>query len=267
LRDALKNHRFELYYQPQIDLNSWKIATVEALLRWQATDLETVLPADFLDVAEETGMIVEIGRWALRESCGQVRRWQEMGLSHLRLSVNCSARQFCDPMFMAYIPSVLEETGLAADCLELELSESMLAQHPGIKRQLHELRLLGVRVTIDNFGTGTIPLMDLKDLEIDALKIDKQFIQHLPHRREDSAITSAIITLAHDLGIGVAAGGVETAEQLAYLKARDCMNVQGFIFSPPIPAEQFEQLMMSGHWSRINRLPAVRDMGPGKDLH
>jgi EAL domain-containing protein (putative c-di-GMP-specific phosphodiesterase class I) len=189
-----------------------------------------------------------------------------MGLSELRLSVNCSARQFNDAMFMANIPAILDETGFGAEYLELEFSESMLAQHPEIKQQLHALRQLGVSVTIDNFGTGTIPLMDLKDLEIDVLKIDKQFIQHLPHRREDSAITSAIITLAHDLGIGVAAGGVETAEQLAYLKARDCMNVQGFIFSPPIPAEEFEQLMMSGHWSRINRWSAVKEMG-GKDLH
>jgi diguanylate cyclase (GGDEF)-like protein/PAS domain S-box-containing protein len=244
LRDALKKHQFEIYYQPQIDLNSWKITTV----------------------AEETGMIVEIGEWALRESCRQVRRWREMGLSELRLSVNCSARQFNDAMFMANIPAILDETGFGAEYLELEFSESMLAQHPEIKQQLHALRQLGVSVTIDNFGTGTIPLMDLKDLEIDVLKIDKQFIQHLPHRREDSAITSAIITLAHDLGIGVAAGGVETAEQLAYLKARDCMNVQGFIFSPPIPAEEFEQLMMSGHWSRINRWSAVKEMG-GKDLH
>jgi diguanylate cyclase (GGDEF)-like protein/PAS domain S-box-containing protein len=267
LRDALEKHQFELYYQPQIDLNSWKITTVEALLRWQATDLEMVLPAEFLAVAEETGMIVEIGEWALREACRQVHRWQEMGLSGLRLSVNCSARQFSDPGFTANIPPILLETGFAADCLELEFSESMLAQHPEVKQHLHALRQLGVRITVDNFGTGTIPLIDLKDLEIDVLKIDKQFIQHLPHRREDSAITSAIITLAHDLGIGVAAGGVETAEQLAYLKARDCMNVQGFIFSPPIPAEEFEQLMMSGHWSRINRLPELGEPGGGKDLH
>jgi EAL domain-containing protein (putative c-di-GMP-specific phosphodiesterase class I) len=239
---------------------------VEALLRWHPTDLELLLPGDFLAAAEETGVIVEIGEWALRDACSQVRKWQEMGLTGLRLSLNCSARQFSDPKFMSMIPPILRDTGFAADCLDLEISESMLARHPEIKDQLHDLRVQGVRITVDNFGTGTIPLIDLKDLEIDVLKIDKEFIQHLPHRREDSAITSAIISLAHDLGIGVAAGGVETAEQLAYLKARDCMNVQGFIFSPPIPAEKFEQLMMSGHWSRINRLPALDKEIVFKDL-
>ncbi|MEN3292392.1 MAG: hypothetical protein V7642_1645 [Burkholderiales bacterium] len=267
LRDALKNHQFELYYQPQIDLNNWKVSTVEALLRWHPTDLELLLPGDFLAAAEESGIIVGIGDWALRQACAQVKRWQELGLAGLRLSINCSARQFSDPDFVAMIPPILRDTGFAADCLELEISESMLASHPGIKDRLHGLRVQGVRITIDNFGTGTIPLMDLKDLEIDMLKIDRQFIQHLPHRREDSAITSAIITLAHDLGIGVSAGGVETAEQLAYLKARDCMNVQGFIFSPPIPAAEFEQLIMNGYWSRINRLPGLDESTAFKDLH
>jgi diguanylate cyclase (GGDEF)-like protein/PAS domain S-box-containing protein len=267
LRDALKNQQFELYYQPQIDLNNWRVSSVEALLRWHPTDLELLLPGDFLAVAEETGIIVEIGEWALRQASTQVRKWQEMGLTGLRLSLNCSARQFSDPKFMTMIPPILHETGFAADCLELEISESMVARQPDIREQLHELRVQGVRITIDNFGTGTIPLIDLKDLEIDVLKIDKEFIQHLPHRREDSAITSAIISLAHDLGIGVAAGGVETAEQLAYLQARDCMNVQGFIFSPPIPAEKFEQLMLSGHWSRINHWPAIDESVVFKDLH
>jgi diguanylate cyclase (GGDEF)-like protein/PAS domain S-box-containing protein len=267
LREALKNRQFELYYQPQIDMNSWRITSVEALLRWHPTDLELLLPGDFLALAEETGIIIQIGEWALRQACTQVRRWQQMGLTGLRLSVNCSARQFGDPKFMAMILPVLHETAFAADCLELEISESMLALHPEIKDQLHALRVQGVRITVDNFGTGTIPLMDLKDLEIDTLKIDREFIQHLPHRREDSAITSAIISLAHDLGIEVAAGGVETAEQLAYLKSKDCMSVQGFIFSPPIPAEKFEELMMSGYWSRINRLPALDESMVFKDLH
>jgi diguanylate cyclase (GGDEF)-like protein/PAS domain S-box-containing protein len=267
LREALNNNELELYYQPQIDMSTWKISNVEALLRWHAAELDLLLPGDFLELAEETGLIVEIGEWALRQACRQVRKWQEMGLAGLRLSLNCSARQFGDPDFVASIAPVLRETAFAPDCLELELNETMMARHPEIRNQLHELRVQGVRITVDNFGTGTIPLMDLKDLEIDVLKIDREFIQHLPHRREDSAITSAIISLAHDLGIGVAAGGVETAEQLAYLKARDCTNVQGFIFSPPIPAEKFEQLMMSGHWSRINRLPALDESVVFKDMH
>jgi diguanylate cyclase (GGDEF)-like protein/PAS domain S-box-containing protein len=260
LRDALANQQFELHYQPQIDLATWKISSVEALLRWRATEREMILPGDFLALAEETGLIVEIGEWALREACHQLRRWQRRGLSDLRLSVNCSARQFGDPRFVAMIPAALRDTGVAPASLELEVPEAMLAQHPEIKAQLTELRALGIRITIDNFGTGATALMDFQEFEIDVLKIDKAFVQHLPHRREDSAITSAIISLAHNLGINVAAGGVETAEQLAYLKARDCTSAQGFIFSPPVPAEQFEELLLSGNWSRINRIPLPHDL-------
>jgi diguanylate cyclase (GGDEF)-like protein/PAS domain S-box-containing protein len=267
LRDALKNHQFELYYQPQIDLSSWKITNVEALLRWQPTDLDLLLPGDFLEMAEDTGVIVDIGEWALREACRQLKKWQGMGMADLRLSVNCSARQFNDPKFVEMICPILRDSGVASNCLELEISESMLAQHPEIKHQLAELRALGVRIAIDNFGTGSTALMDLKAWEVDVLKIDKGFIEHLPHRRKDSAITSAIISLAHDLGIGVTAGGVETAEQLAYLKARACTSAQGFIFSPPLPAEKFDELMRSGQWSRINRLPALDETAVPNGLH
>lgn len=267
LRRALESHQFELYYQPQIDLTSWRILTVEALLRWQASELEMMLPIDFLKIAEETGVIVEIGEWALRQACEQVHKWQRQGLSDLRISVNCSARQFSDPRFVAMIPSVLESVGLAPSYLELEISESMLAERPEIKEQLSTLRALGVRITIDNFGTGNTALMEFVDFEVDALKIDKTFVQHLPHRREDSAITSAIISLARDLGVSVVAGGVETAEQLAYLKARDCTSAQGFIFSPPISAEKFEELILSGAWSRINRLSVLSLPDTNKNLH
>jgi len=267
LRGALKNHQFEMYYQPQIDLHTWKITTVEALLRWNATEMETVLPNEFLEIAEQTGLIVEIGEWALREACHQVRRWQSQGLSDLRLSVNCSARQFGDPRFVGMIPSIVRDAGLIPSSLELEVPEAMLAKHPEIKEQLSDLRALGIRLTIDNFGTGATALIDFKDFEIDVLKIDKAFVQHLPHRREDSAITSAIINLAHNLGVSVVAGGVETAEQLAYLTARDCTSAQGFIFSPPVPAVKFEELMLGGTWSRINRNPAIDEAMVFKDLH
>lgn len=267
LRTALQNHQFEMYYQPQVDLRTWKINTVEALLRWNANPLETILPADFLDIAEQSGLIVEIGEWALREAGHQVRRWQMQGLSDLKLSVNCSARQFNDPMFVKRVPSILADVGIAPESLEIEIPEAMLAQHPEIKERLAELRTLGIRLTIDNFGTGATALIDLKGVGIDVIKIDKAFVQHLPHRREDSAIAAAIISLAHHLGISVVAGGVETAEQLAYLKARDCTSAQGFIFSPPVPAEQFEALVLDGAWSRMNRMQPFPDGAtPGK-LH
>lgn len=267
LREALEQNRFSLYYQPQIDLSSWKITSVEALLRWQASELEIVLPGEFIEIAEESDLIVKIGEWALRQACTQLKKWQEEGMANLRISLNCSARQFSDPEFVRGIPPILDETGLTPACLELEIPESMLASHPEIKEQLTGLRSKGVRITIDNYGIGTTALIDLKEFAVDGLKIDKAFVQHLPHRRQDSAIASAIISLAHDLGIGVTAGGVETAEQLAYLKSRDCTSAQGFIFSPPVPAKKFEELMLSGYWSRINRMPSLANNALFKDVH
>lgn len=252
LRNALHNGEFELYYQPQIDLNDWKVSTVEALLRWHASDLDLLPPRDFLGVAEESGVIVEIGVWALRQACMQVLKWQRQGMADLRVSVNCSARQFSDPEFVAMVPRVLKEAGLAPNMLELEVPESLLAERPEIREQLAALRMTGIRITLDNFGTGNTALKELQGLEVDTLKIDRAFVRHLPHRREDSAIASAIISLARNLGIGVVAGGVETAEQLAYLKSHDCQSAQGFIFSPPVTADEFEVLLMNGNWSQLN---------------
>lgn len=251
LREALWNRGFKLYYQPQIDLENWKITTVEALLRWQASDRELILPGDFLDLAEEIGTIVEIGKWVLRNACRQLRQWQEQGMPDLRISVNCSAQEFSNPEFVKTIVPILEETRLTGSFLELEVSEAMLAR-PESRSRFAELRKLGVRITLDNYGTGTSALTDLTQFEIDSLKIDKTFIQRLPHRHKDTAIASSIINLAHNLGINVAAGGVEIPEQLTYLKSKHCDSTQGFIFSPPLPVEEFEALMLTGHWSRIN---------------
>lgn len=267
MRDALNSRKFSLYYQPQIDLSNWRVHTVEALLRWQPDEMEVLLPDDFLDVAEETGLIVQIGEWALRQACLQLKKWQRSGLTSLRMSLNCSARQFGDPGFVGSIRPILDETGVDPSCLQLEVTESMFASHPEIKDQLARLRSEGVHITIDNYGTGTVALIDLKEFEVDGLKIDKAFVQHLPHRRKDSAIASAIINLAHELGIHVSAGGVETAEQLAYLKSRDCGSAQGFLFSPPVPADKFEQLMLSGQWSHVNQLPQMNDAMTTKGLH
>ncbi len=266
LRNALINGEFVLYYQPEIDLQNWKVSTVEALLRWQVSDMEQMQPSEFLELAEQSGLIVEIGEWAVRSACRQLKQWQENGMPDLRISLNCSARQFSDPEFVAKIGPILEETGIDSSCLDLELSESMLAR-PEIKEQLAALRALGVRITIDNFGTGTMAIVDLKEFEVDNLKIDNAVVQHLPHREKDVAMTSSIISMAHNFGLGVTAGGVETAEQLAYLRSRNCNGAQGFIFSPPVPAKKFEELMLSDHWSRINRLPSLSDAMVFKNLY
>jgi diguanylate cyclase (GGDEF)-like protein/PAS domain S-box-containing protein len=255
LRQALANNEFQLYYQPQIDLESWKMA-----------DVDMALPEDFLSMAEESGIIVEIGEWALAEACRQVKRWQGQGMNGLRVSVNCSARQFSAD-FVERMTPILRAADLPANSLELEVRESMLTSVTGIKPQLQALRALGVRITIDNYGTGANPLTDLKDFEVDGLKIDRAFVEHLPHHRKDSAIASAIISLAQSLGIDVAAGGVETAEQLAYLKARACTSAQGFLFSAPLPAGELEALMLAGHWSRLNDGRTTEFNPASRNLH
>lgn len=258
LRNALNNDEFRLYYQPQIDLNSWKISSVEALLRWQASDQPPLLPGDFIGALEEEEIAVEVGRWVLSTACRQVRQWQRRSLPDLRVAINCSAHQCCDRRFLEMICSVIQDTGLACSFLEIEVPESVLVD-PGIRGPLAQLRKHGVRIIIDNFGTGPTSWIELKDMEADGLKIDKQLVQHLPHRHKDSAIAVAITQLAHNLGIRVAAGGVETPDQLAYLKTLDYNTAQGFIFSPPVSSEKFEELMLTGHWSRFNP--------PGDDGH
>src|SRR5262249_26099965 len=143
LRNALKNHEFALYYQPQIDLVNWRISTAEALLRWQASEMDLMLPDEFLDIAEATDLIIVIGEWAWRQACLQVKKWQDQGMRDLRISLNCSARQFSEPQFVRMVAPVLQESGVASSCLELEITESMLAQHPEIKESLISLRALG----------------------------------------------------------------------------------------------------------------------------
>jgi len=267
LRNALTKHQFELYYQPQIDLNNWSVSGAEVLLRWQASPLDLILPKDFLSSAEDSGMIVEIGQWALRRACCQLKEWQDEGLPKFRVSMNCSLRQLGDPHFSEMAFSILSECGLPPSCLELEIPESAFVHHPEIWQHLSALRTIGVRITLDNFGIAATALMDLKDFNVDTLKIDQGLVQHLPHRREDSAVTSAMITLAHDLDIKVLASGVETAEQLRYLMGRDCTNAQGFIFSPPVTANKFKELLMYGQWSRVNPSTTFREMNRFKDLH
>lgn len=258
LRRALHEGELQLYYQPQIALATWKISSVEALLRWKTGEVDLALPIDFLPIAEESGIIVDIGEWALAEACRQVKHWQTQGMDGLRISVNCSARQFTAD-FVQRVAPIVRASGLSECSVELEIRESLLRSVSGITPQLRALRALGMRVMVDNYGTGASPLTGLEEIDVDGLKIDRTFVEHLPHRRKDSAIASAIISLARSLGIDVSAGGVETAEQLAYLKARECTTAQGFLFSAPLPADELESLMLAGQWSRINTFTALSE--------
>jgi EAL domain-containing protein (putative c-di-GMP-specific phosphodiesterase class I) len=219
---------------------------MEALLRWNNPKFGAVPPSEFIPLAEESGLIIPIGRWVLRTACAQACAWRDAGLPPLRLSVNLSVRQF-QAELVDTVSEVLLETGLEPQRLQLELTESVMMRNPESAAVLFEsLDLLGVRLALDDFGTGYSSLSYLKRYPIDCLKIDRSFVKDIPGNEDDVLITTAIISLAHSLGIQVVAEGVETAEQLAFLRLQYCDEMQGFFFSKPLPADAFEKLVRDG---------------------
>ncbi|HMH18935.1 MAG TPA: EAL domain-containing protein [Burkholderiales bacterium] len=240
LREALERNEFFLHYQAKLDLKTKQITGVEALLRWQHPDLGMVSPVKFIPVAEETGLIVPIGKWVLKTACAQNVAWQREGLSHLCMAVNLSARQFTDDGLTEDIRAVLEDTGMKPELLELELTESMVMQSPERAiRLLTAIKKMGVRIAIDDFGVGYSSLAQIKNYPIDTLKVDRSFIRDLEKNAEDRAITEAIITMGKTLSMTVVAEGVETQEQQTFLADHACDEMQGFYFSKPIDADQF----------------------------
>jgi len=246
LRSALEREEFSLAYQPKVDLRSGRIVGMEALIRWRHPQLGMVAPGRFIGLAEETGLILPIGAWVIRTACAQTKALHDDGWRHLRVAVNLSVRQFLQNDLVSSIAAALAETGLAPDCLELELTESLVmtdVEHAiGILRQLKDL---GVYLSIDDFGTGYSSLSYLKRFPIDVLKIDQSFVRDISVDADDAAITVSIISLAHSLKLHVIAEGVETQEQLDFLRHHGCDEMQGYLFSPPIAAEQFIQLLQS----------------------
>ncbi|MHB1291571.1 MAG: putative bifunctional diguanylate cyclase/phosphodiesterase, partial [Sulfuricella sp.] len=252
LRNALERGEFLLHYQPQTSLASGAITGVEALVRWQHPRLGLVPPLKFIPLAEETGLIVPLGEWVLRQACGQARAWHEAGLPALRVAVNLSARQFRQPDIDKTIGRALAETGLAPHRLELELTESILIQEPeAVADTLARLARHGVQISIDDFGTGYSSLAYLKRLPIDVLKIDCGFVRDITTDPDDAAIVRAIITMAHALGIRTVAEGVETKEQQDFLRRQGCDTMQGYYFSRPVPADDIARLL------RNSRRPAT----------
>ncbi|MES3025193.1 MAG: EAL domain-containing protein [Pseudomonadota bacterium] len=244
LRSALERDEFVLHYQPQVELASGKIVGMEALIRWQHPELGVVPPIRFIGVAEDTGLIVPIGAWVLRTACAQNKAWQDAGLGRLRVAVNLSARQFAAPNLIAEIEAVLADTGLAPACLDIELTESLFMDDITVAVELlHSMKALGVSMSIDDFGTGYSSLSYLSRFPIDVLKIDRSFVSAIQRDANDAALVSSIIALAHNLKLSVIAEGVETAEQLAYLRGHGCDEMQGYYFSKPVPAEAFERLL------------------------
>ncbi|WP_394780786.1 EAL domain-containing protein [Undibacterium sp.] len=259
LRRSLERDEFVLHYQPQIDVLSGKVVGMEALLRWQPQGKPAVAPADFIPIAEETGLIVPIGEWVLRAACRQNRLWQEQGFAPLRVAVNLSARQFKQKNIVALVSKVLEETGCLPEWLELEITESVVMEDPqSATDTLQELSDMGVHLSIDDFGTGYSSLSYLKRFPIDTLKIDQSFVRDISTDADDAAIARAVIALAHSMRLEVVAEGVETIEQLDYLRAQGCDLMQGYYFSRPLPPEDMEKfLKMNKTRSRMAPLPKM----------
>lgn len=237
LHKALDKQEFVLYYQPQYDAITHKISGIEALLRWNSKDLGMVAPVDFIPLAEETGMIVPIGEWVMREACSQNKEWQRRGLPPVPVSVNLSLRQFYQTDLVEKVELILTETKLDPKYLELEITETIAMQPDIAIRVLNELKSIGVLIAMDDFGTGYSSLNYLRRFPIDHLKIDKAFVQDIQRDEEDRSIIATIIALGHNLNMPVIAEGVETEEQANLLKNYKCDMFQGYLFSRPLPAE------------------------------
>jgi diguanylate cyclase (GGDEF)-like protein len=245
LRRAVEREELTVYYQPKIDIATKRIVGMEALLRWHAPELGMVSPAEFIPIAENSGLIIPIGEWILRAACAQNKLWQDGGLARLRVAVNLSARQFQQPNLTAVIARILDETKLDSRYLELELTESSIMQSAdSAMRTLGELKEMGIEISIDDFGTGYSSLGYLKRLPIDTLKIDQSFVREMITEPQSAAIVQTIIALAHNLGQKVVAEGVETEEQLRLLHQLGCDQAQGYLFSKPLRTEAFERLVI-----------------------
>ena len=244
LRNALERGEFVLHYQPQVDLASDKIVGMEALIRWQHPELGMVSPARFISIAEDTGLIVPIGAWVMRTACAQNRAWRDAGLGKLRVAVNLSARQFGAPDLLDSIKGALDDSGIAPECLEIELTESLFMSDIALAVELlHSMKALGVNLSIDDFGTGYSSLSYLSRFPIDVLKVDRSFVCDITRDASNAALVASIIHLAHNLKLAVIAEGVETAEQLDYLRRHGCDEMQGYYVSPPLPAQEFERFL------------------------
>jgi diguanylate cyclase (GGDEF)-like protein/PAS domain S-box-containing protein len=247
LRRALEREEFLLHYQPKVNLDTGEITGVEALIRWQHPDRGLVPPSQFVPIAEDCGLILQIGRWVLREACRQARAWQNAGLPPLPIAVNVSAVEFRDMGFAERVRTVLSETGLEARYLELELTEGVLMEDAEtMVSVLQELKMMGVLLAVDDFGTGYSSLSYLRQFPIDVLKIDQSFVNQITADPDDSTIVSAIINMGKSLKHLVVAEGIETREQRAYLQAQRCAEGQGYLFSAPLTAARFGDLLQGG---------------------
>jgi len=246
LRHALAQGEFQVYYQPQVNIATGQVIGAEALVRWQNPDRGIISPGEFIPLAEETGLIIQIGEWVLLSACAQAASWLAAGFSPFRISVNLSARQLSDPELKARIVQILETTGLEPANLELEMTESALVENATVAgATLNELKALGIRIAIDDFGTGYATLGYLKQFAFDSLKIDRIFVRNANEDTQNAAITTAVILLGHSLSMTVIAEGVETEAELDFLKQHQCDIMQGYLFSRPEPAPIIESMLIA----------------------
>ncbi|AZE65442.1 putative bifunctional diguanylate cyclase/phosphodiesterase [Pseudomonas synxantha] len=247
LRQALERDEFTLHYQPKLALKTGRIVGAEALARWFQPRAGWISPADFIPVAEDSGLIVRLTQWVLRQACEQAQAWRAMGLPPLPISVNISAIDFRQRDFVDNLAAILQHTGLPPTLLELEITESVLMQNvDATVDRLHRIKAMGVRLALDDFGTGYSSLSYLRRFPIDVLKIDQSFVRGLSVNSQDAQLISAIIGMGKSLELNIIAEGVETVEQLKFLQAQQCEEGQGFLFSKALPAEDFAQLLQAG---------------------
>jgi EAL domain-containing protein (putative c-di-GMP-specific phosphodiesterase class I) len=247
LRVALERHELLLHYQPRIDLKSGEINGAEALLRWQHPDRGLIEPPQFMSIAEDCGLMVEIGKWVLLQSCRQARTWQRAGTPPIGMSVNISSGEFRSEDLLHSVRLALQESGLQPHLLEIELTESVLMQHAELTVPLlQKLKAIGVRLAIDHFGIGYSTLNNLSQFPIDALKVDRSFVTEIDTGANNSPIIRAVINMGKSLKHRVIAEGVETARHVAVLQSHACDEGQGFYFGRPMPALQFAELLRTG---------------------
>ena len=247
LRYVLERNELQVYYQPRVCLKSGSIVGAEALVRWFNPERGMVSPGQFIPIAEESGLIVPISEWIYRTACEQLKIWQSKYAQDLVIAVNLSSRQFVEPNLREHLETILQETQLEPQYLELELTEGMLVQNPPLaKQKLEALNLLGIKIAIDDFGTGYSSLSYLQQFPFEILKIDQCFVRNLTEDATNAAITIAIMQMAHSLNFRVIAEGVETEAELAFLRQHPCDEIQGYFFSPPLPAHKFEELLSTG---------------------
>lgn len=249
LREALQKKQFELHYQPQVDLMTGELIGAEALVRWRHPERGLVSPLSFIPIAEETGLIIGIGAWVMRTACEQLHDWQSAGLKPIRVSVNLSGYQFSDPSLLDAIADILLETDINPDQLEIEITESVLMDNvEDTINRLKGIRSMGVHLAIDDFGTGYSSLSYLKRFPVERIKIDRSFVQDIPGDSDDVAITEATINMAKGLRIEVVAEGVETTDQVNFLREHRCQIAQGYYFSKPVEAKQMTEIIKTGRF-------------------